>query len=151
MSRCLSMISTAVVSIVCMCIAGGCAAQGNEPDDPPAGDPAAQDLTAPQLFQFFPPLTTDQFGNIHLTGVLDITDNKEVDLDFESLSTNMTAMRIIVQMGNFATVNATVGNFPLTSDSIIHTFNVMGPQVNVSIFGGPPNTAVNIEGWVFVH
>ena len=45
MSRCLSMVSTAIMSIVCVCVVGGCALQGDQQDDPPASDPVTQDLS----------------------------------------------------------------------------------------------------------
>jgi hypothetical protein len=134
-----------------MCVVGGCALQGNEHDDAPAGEPAMQDLATPQLLTFSQPITTDQFGNIPLSGVLDVRDNKEVDMAIIQLPFNVPNMTVQVQMGAFATVNSLVGSFALGRTATIHTFNVIGPQVNVSITGGPPNTAVNILGWVFVH
>jgi hypothetical protein len=151
MSRCLSMVSTAVVSIVCMCVVGGCAVQGNEQDDPSAGEPATQDLTTPQLLTFSQAFTTDQFGNIRLTGVLDIRDNKEVDLEIIQFPVNAPNMTVEVRMGVFSAVNSLVGSFALGTAATIHTFNVRGPEVVVNILGGPPNTAVNIQGWLFLH
>jgi len=33
----------------------------------------------------------------------------------------------------------------------IHTFNVIGPEASVVITGGPANTVVNIQAWLFLH
>jgi hypothetical protein len=149
------MVSSAVVSIVCMCVAGGCAVQGSEPDDPPAGEPAMQDLATPQLLTYSQPITTDQFGNIHLTGVLDISDHKEVDVEILQIPPLVSNMTVQVGMGAIGVVSSFVGSFALVTatptNSVIHTFNVTGPQLNVNLSGGPPNTAVNIVGWVFLH
>jgi hypothetical protein len=133
-----------------MCVAGGCAVQGNE-QDPPAGEPATLDLTTPQLLTFSQAFTTDQFGNIHLSGVLDVSGNKEVAMEILQSPVNVPNMTVLVAMGAFATTNSIVGSFALGTAATIHTFNVIGPQVNVSIIGGPPNTAVNIQGWLFLH
>jgi len=149
MSRCRSMVSSAVVSIVCMCVTGGCAVQGND-QGPPADEPPAQALTTPQLLTFSQ-VTTDQYGNIHLTQELDISDYKEVDMEILQFPATVPNMTVFVNMGVFSASVSAVGSFPLGTDGTIHTFNVMGPEMNVILFGGPPNTVVNILGWLFVH
>jgi hypothetical protein len=152
MSRCLSVVSTAVVSIVCMSVAAGCI-QGNEPNAPPADDPAPQDLTAPQFLTYSQTFTTDQFGTIFLTGPLDISAYKEVDMAIAQFPTNVPNLRAVVQMGEIVpiTLSSPAGVFAITTDGTNHVFNVTAPQANVLITGGPPNTAVAIQAWVFLH
>ena len=151
--RCLSMVNTVVVSIVCACVVGGCALQGNEQDDPSAGTPAMQDLTTPQLLTYFQPFTTDQFGQIFLTGILDVKDNKEADLEIIQFPGNLPNMTVRMHMGKIsgATLSSIVGSFALGTSTTIHTFNVVGPEASVVITGGPANTAVNIQAWLFLH
>ena len=153
MSRCLSMVSTAIMSIVCACVIGGCALQGDEQGDPPAGEPVTQDLSTPQLLTFFQSFNTDQFGNIFLSGILDIRDYKEVDLEILQFPGNVPNMTVAVQMGKISgtTLSASVGTFALNSATIIHKFAVVGPEVSVILSGGPPNTAVGINAWLFLH
>jgi len=49
------------------------------------------------------------------------------------------------------TLSETVGQFPLGTTAAIHTFNVVGPEFNLAITGGPPNTDVPIQAWVFLN
>ena len=153
MSQCLSMVKTAIISIVCACVVGGCAVQGDEQDDPPDSKPAMQDLTNPTLLTYFQPFTTDQFGNIFLTGIVDVSTNKEADLEIIQFPGNVPNMRVSVNMGKISgsTLAATVGSFALGTAATIHTFNVIGPEASVILTGGPPNTVVNIQAWLFLH
>ena len=153
MSRCLSMVSTAIMSIVCVCVVGGCALQGDEQNDPPASDPVTQDLSTPQLLTYFQSFNTDQFGQISLSGILDIRDYKEVDLEILQFPTNVPNMTVSVQMGKLSgsTLGASVGTFALNSATIIRKFAVVGPEVSLVFTGGPPNTTVGINAWIFLH
>jgi len=153
MSRCLSMVSTAIMSIVCVCVVGGCALQGDQQDDPPASDPVTQDLSTPQLLTYFQSFNTDQFGQIFLSGILDIRDYKEVDLEILQSPGSVPNITVGVHMGKISgsTLSATVGSFALNSATVIHKFAVVGPEVSVVLTGGPPNTSVGINAWVFLH
>jgi hypothetical protein len=153
MSRCLSMVNTAVISIVCACVAGGCAVQGDGQDDPPDGKPVMQDLANPTLLTYFQSFTTSQFGQIFLTGIIDVSANKEADLEITQFPSNVPNMTVSMNMGKLSgsTLGATVGSFPLSSGPTIHTFNVIGPEASVIITGGPANTVVNIQAWLFLH
>jgi hypothetical protein len=153
MPRCLSMVNTVVMSIVCACVVGGCAAQGDADDDPPDSKPAMQDLANPTLLTYFQSFTTDQFGNIFLTGIIDVSANKEADLEIIQFPGNVPNMNVSVSMGKISghTLGASVGSFAFNTAGTIHTFNVIGPEVTVVITGGPPNTAVNVQAWLFLH
>jgi hypothetical protein len=41
--------------------------------------------------------------------------------------------------------------FPLGGPILIHSYDVMGPELNVWVTGAPPNTAVDIQAWVFLR
>lgn len=50
-----------------------------------------------------------------------------------------------------STLGQAIATFPLATAAKINTFNVVGPEVSVILEGGPPNTAVNIQAWLFLH
>jgi hypothetical protein len=62
-------------------------------------------------------------------------------------------MRVNVMMGKIsgATLSSTVGSFALGTSTTIHTFNVIGPEASVVLTGGPANTVVNLQAWLFLH
>lgn len=152
MPRCLSVVNTVVISIVCACVAGGCAVQGDA-QDMPDSKPEMQDLTNPTLLTYFQSFTTNQFGQIPLTGIIDVSANKEADLEIIQFPGNVPNMTVSVSMGKLSgsTLGASVGSFALNTAATIHTFNVIGPEASVIITGGPANTAVNIQAWLFLH
>jgi hypothetical protein len=153
MSRCLSIANKAAISIVCACVVSGCAVQGDGQDDPPDGKPVMQDLTNPTLLTYFQSFTTDRFGQIFLTGIIDVSTNKEADLEIIQFPSTVPNMTVSVSMGKISgsTLSSTVGSFPLNTATTIHTFNVIGPEATVVITGGPANTVVNLQAWLFVH
>lgn len=153
MSRRLAMVKTAVISIVCACFIGGCTVQGDEQDDPPDSNPAMQDLTNPTLLTYFQTFTTDSLGQIFLTGIVDVSANKEADLEIIQFPTSVPNMTVRVSMGKISgsTLSSTVGSFALGTATTIHPFNVIGPEASVVITGGPANTPVGIQAWLFVH
>lgn len=152
MSRCLSMVNTAVISIVCACVVGGCAVQGDE-DDPPDSKPEMQDLANPTLLTYFQTFNTGPFGQILLTGIIDVSANKQADLEITQFPSTVPNLTVSMTMGKLSgsTLGASVGAFPLNSGPTIHTFNVVGPEASVVLTGGPPNANVNLQAWLFLH
>ncbi|MBV8274572.1 MAG: hypothetical protein JO170_04815 [Verrucomicrobia bacterium] len=106
------------------------------------------------LKTFFQTFTTDHLGQIFLTGVLNVEAFHKVNLEiiqFPEVAVNMT---VACDMGKLSgeTLAQTVGLFPLpTTDPQIHTFDVIGPEFSALLRGGPPNTDVPIQAWVFLH
>ncbi len=49
------------------------------------------------------------------------------------------------------TLAQTVAQFALGTAGQIHTINVIGPEFSVVLTGGPANTEVPIQAWVFLH
>jgi hypothetical protein len=62
-------------------------------------------------------------------------------------------MTLVCDMGQTtgSTVAQTVAQFPLGTVGQIHTFDVIGPEFSVALAGGPANTDVPIQEWVFLH
>jgi hypothetical protein len=101
---------------------------------------------------FFQTFTTDQLGQIFLTGILNVEAYRKVNLQMTpQAAVNMT---VVCYMGKLSgeTLAQTVGQFALEiTDPQIHTFEVIGPEFGVWLTGGPPNTDVPIQAWVFLH
>lgn len=110
-------------------------------------------MADPKLLTFFNPFTTNAQGNIFLSGIVDIRPYRQVDLEIIQFPGSVPNLTVTVMMGKISgsTLAQTVGTFPLGSPAKIHTFTVVGPEVSVVLEGGPPNTAVNIQAWLFLH
>ena len=110
-------------------------------------------MATPQLLTFFKPFTTDAHGTIFLSGIVDIKDYRQADLEIIQFPGNVPNLTVNVQMGKISgtTLAQTVGTFPLGTVAVIHTFNVVAPEMAVIVGGGPANTVVNIQAWLFLH
>jgi hypothetical protein len=111
-------------------------------------------VATPQLLTFFKTFTTDAHGQIFLTGIVDIKEHRQADLEILQFPGAVPNISVSVTMGKISgsTLAQQVGSFALSSTAAaIHTFNVVGPEMSVVLTGGPANTAVNIQAWLFVH
>jgi hypothetical protein len=153
MSRYLATANTLIIAMVCAVLAGCVESGDGQDDDALADDPATQELGTPTLLTFFQPFTTDQFGQISITGIIDIRPYAKVDMEIIQFPGNVPNMTVRMQMGKLSgtTLGAVVGSFALGTSAIIRTFNVVGPEASVFVVGGPPNTVVNIQAWLFLH
>ncbi|HEX2046127.1 MAG TPA: hypothetical protein VHF27_00075 [Acidimicrobiales bacterium] len=102
---------------------------------------------------FFEPSTTDAHGQIFLTGIVDIAEYRQVDLEMIQFPGDVPNLTVNVNMGKLSgsTLAQTVGTFLLGTDAVIHTFSVVGPEMTVVIVGGPPSTVIDVQAWVFLH
>ena len=50
-----------------------------------------------------------------------------------------------------STLAQTLAQFPLGTAGQIHSFSVTGPEFSLILTGGPPNTDVPIQAWVFLN
>ncbi len=82
-----------------------------------------------------------------------------VNLEIVAVHGTPPNMTVLCNMGNLSglghfngqTLGSVVGQFPLAPfDSVIHNFSVTGPEFSVQLTGGPPNTKVNFEAWIFL-
>jgi hypothetical protein len=105
------------------------------------------------LKKYFQSYTTDNLGQIFLTGILNIESHNTVSVEIIQWPHAGVSMTVLCDMGVITgtTLAQTVGQFPLGTGGQIHTFNVIGPEFSVVLTGGPANTAVPIQGWVFLH
>jgi hypothetical protein len=107
---------------------------------------------AVRIENYFQTFTTDAHGQIQLTGILDIKDFQLVHLEIIQHPGSVPNLTCEVVMGKISgtTLAQSVGSFPL-GPATIHTFKVVGPEMAVWVRGGPPNTAVQLQAWVFLH
>ncbi|MGA8660568.1 MAG: hypothetical protein WB586_31025 [Chthoniobacterales bacterium] len=110
-------------------------------------------MAAPQVKTYFKTFKTNQVGDIPLTGILNVEAFSKVNLEIVQFPHAPVNMTVLCFMGKITgqTLAQTVGQFPLGTAGQIHTFDVIGPEFNVLLTGGPPNTNVPIQGWVFLH
>lgn len=106
-----------------------------------------------KLNTYFQTFKTDAHGQIFMTGILDIQAYNKVNIEIIQWPPVPVSMTVKVNMGKISgsTLAQTVGTFPLGTSAIIHTFEVVGPEFSVILIGGPPNTDVPIQAWVFFH
>jgi hypothetical protein len=110
-------------------------------------------MATPVLKTYFDNYKTDNLGQIFLTGILNVKSHNSVNVEIiqwpAAAGVNMTVQ---CDMGKISgsTLAQTVGQFPLGTAAQIHTFNVIGPEFSMVLTGGPANTEVPIQAWVFL-
>jgi hypothetical protein len=110
-------------------------------------------MATPELKTYFQTFKTDNLGQIFLTGILDVTAFTKVNLEIIQWPHAAVTMNVSCDMGKISgsTLAQTVGQFTLGTAGQIHTFTVSGPEFSVILTGGPPNTDVPIQAWVFLN
>lgn len=110
-------------------------------------------MATPQLNTYFQTFKTDALGQIFLTGILDVEAYSKVNLEIVQLPQVAVSMTVSCDMGKISgeTLAQSVGQFALGTAGSICTFDVVGPEFSVILTGGPPDTDVPIQAWVFLH
>ena len=110
-------------------------------------------MAAPLLKTYFQTFKTDHLGQIFMTGILNVADYNKVNVEIIQWPHVAVTMTVTCDMGKLtgSTLGQAVGQFPLGTAGQIHTFDVIGPEFSVILTGGPPNTDVPIQAWVFMH
>jgi Mg/Co/Ni transporter MgtE len=110
-------------------------------------------MAAPELKTYFQTFTTDSLGQIFMTGILTVEAFDKVNLEIVQFPHAAVSMTVVCDMGKISgtTLAQTVGQFSLGTAGQIHTFDVIGPEFSVVLTGGPANTDVPIQAWVFLH
>ena len=108
---------------------------------------------AAKLNTYFQTFKTDNLGQIFMTGILDVQAYNKVHVEIIQWPHAPVNMSVSCSMGKLSgsTLGQTVGQFPLGTAGLIHTFDVIGPEFSVILTGGPPKTDVPIQAWVFLH
>lgn len=118
-------------------------------------EPTALPITPvePVLKTYFQTLKTNDLGQIFVTGILDISHYNKVSVEIIQWPHTAVQMNVQCLMGKIggSTLAQPVAQFPLGTTAQIHAFDVIGPDFSVVLMGGPPNTDVPIQAWVFLH
>lgn len=107
---------------------------------------------AARIDKYFQSFTTDAHGQIQVTGILDIKDYQRAHLEIIQHPGSVPNLTADVVMGKISgtTLAQVVGSFPL-GPATIRTYDVVGPEMGVWVRGGPPNTEVQLQAWLFLH
>jgi hypothetical protein len=88
-----------------------------------------------------------------MTGILNVEAYSKVNVEIIQWPHVGVTMTVVCYMGKITgqTLSQVVAQFPLGTGGQIHTFDVIGPEFSVVLTGGPANTDVPIQAWVFLH
>lgn len=100
---------------------------------------------------FFQTFTTDSLGQIFLTGPMDARGFSKVSIEIIQFPTAVPGLSVSVTEGKISgsTLAQFIDVFPLASAAKIRTYDVMGPEFSLVLTGGPPNTQVALQAWVY--
>lgn len=101
---------------------------------------------------YFQTYTTDRLGQIFLTGPLDATGFDQASLEIIQFPGRVPGLTVGVNGGKISgsTLAMTVDSFPLGGVTV-HSYDLDGPEISLVLTGGPANTPVNIQAWVYLH
>jgi hypothetical protein len=123
------------------------------PQPPPPPEPHS--CCANHFLTYFQDYLSDSFGQIFLTGILDIRPYRKAHVEILQFPSNVPNLNVSVVMGKISgwTLAQKIDQFPLGSGGTpkIMSYDVVGPDMSVYIDGGPPDTPVSIQAWVFLH
>lgn len=110
-------------------------------------------MATPQVKTYFKKFASDQHGQIQLTGILNIKPFDKVDLEILNFPNPLPNLTVAVHMGKISgsTLSQEVEHFALGGPTLIHSYEVIGPDLAVWVLGAPPKTDVDIQAWVFLH
>ena len=110
-------------------------------------------MRTPQLKTYFQTFKTDNLGQIFVTSILNVEPYNKVNVEIIQWPHAAVNMTVLCYMGKLSgsTLAQTVAQFPLGTAGQIHSFSVIGPEFSVVLTGGPPNTDVPIQAWVFLN
>jgi hypothetical protein len=110
-------------------------------------------VAKPVLHTYFQTFKTDSLGQIFLTGILNVGGFNSINLEIIQWPAAAVSMSVSCDIGKISgqTLAQSVAQFPLDTTAQIHTFPVIGPEFSVVLTGGPANTDVPIQAWVYLH
>jgi hypothetical protein len=110
-------------------------------------------MTTPAFTTYIQTFTAPNNGIIPLTGALNVESFNTINFMVRQLPNINVKMTVLCIIGKISgqTIAQTVASYPLPNEDTIHTVPVTGPEFSITLTGAPPNTAVPIEAWVFLH
>ncbi|MGH9896764.1 MAG: hypothetical protein ACREA0_33140 [bacterium] len=88
-------------------------------------------MAAPQLKTYFKKFKSDQFGQIAMTGILNIRNFDTVNLQITNFPSPIANLTVAVHMGKISgsTRSQEIDHFSLGGPVLIHTYGVIGPDL----------------------
>jgi hypothetical protein len=110
-------------------------------------------MATPQLKTYFKKFKSDPHGQVQMTGILNIKSFAKVNLEIINFPNPLPNLTVAVHMGKISgsTLSQEIDHFALSGPTLIHTYEVVGPDLAVWVLGAPPSTDVEIQAWVFLH
>lgn len=110
-------------------------------------------MATPVLHNYFQTFKTDKLGQIFLTGIINVEGFSSINVEIIQWPHVGVTMSVTCDIGKISgqTLAQSVAQFPLGTTAQIHTFPVIGPEFSVVLTGGPANTDVPIQAWVFLR
>jgi hypothetical protein len=110
-------------------------------------------MAASEFKTYFQTFKTDHLGQIFMTGTLNVEAYSKISIEIIQWPHVAVSMNVLCDMGKITgpTLAQTVAQFALGTAGLIHSFDVIGPEFSVVLTGGPANTDVPIQAWVFMH
>ena len=110
-------------------------------------------MATPTLTTYSQTFTAGSNGVVSLTGILNVESFNTINFMVNQLPVTNVKMTVSCVIGKISgqTIAQAVASYPLVNEDQIHTVNVIGPEFSITLTGAPPNTAVPIEAWVFLH
>src|SRR5215510_3085430 len=104
-------------------------------------------MATPQLKTYFKKFKSDQFGQIQLTGILNIKPFDKVNLKIINFPNPIQNLTVAVNIGKISgqTLSQEIEHFTLGGPVLIHTYDVIGPELTVFVMRTPPDTNVDIQ------
>lgn len=110
-------------------------------------------MATTKLLTYFDTYATNHLGDIWLTGILDVQAFRKVHFEILQWPHAPVHMTVTCSMGKLSgqTLGQLVGEFALGTPAVIHSFEVIGPEFNVVLTGGPAETKVPLQAWIFMN
>lgn len=110
-------------------------------------------MATPTLTTYSQTFTTESNGTIPLTGILNVESFNTIHFMVSQLPAANVKMTVSCVIGKISgeTLAQTVASYPLPNEDPIHTIAVIGPEFSITLTGAPPNIAVPIQAWIFLH
>ena len=110
-------------------------------------------MANPQLNTYFKTFKTDSNGRIDVTGILNVEAYNSIDFMIIQWPHANVSMSLTADIGKISgsTLAQSAVNFTVGTAATIHSVKVIGPEFSITLLGGPVNTDVPIQAWVFLH
>jgi hypothetical protein len=112
-------------------------------------------MTNPELKTCFKEFKTSPQGWFSVTEITDVKNFSRINVEIiqDNHTPQVRNLTVRVHMGKISgtTLSQVIDSWPLDSPAKIRSYQVTGPEINITVEGGPANTTVGIQAWVFLQ